>query len=205
MNEILKNIIEKVGLEMFVTSFIVTLGIVLIYLRVFKNFKQAKLQKDQRKKEIKSVVETTSMTCFFILCYVIVITGFGSFTFSNIYINMLALVVYIIGTVFNLLGRKYLGANWGNNVVIYTNHTLVTDGVYKVVRHPLYASIIWMIYAVGILYKNYLVIILNTIIFIPFMTYRAKQEEKELEKIFEEYKNYKKRVGMFFPKILKRR
>ncbi|MBR4110437.1 MAG: isoprenylcysteine carboxylmethyltransferase family protein [Clostridia bacterium] len=205
MNEILKNIIEKVGLETFVISFIVTLGIVLIYLRVFKNFKQAKLQKDQRKKEIKSVVETTSMTCFFILCYVIVITGLGSFTFSNIYINILALIVYIIGTVFNLLGRKYLGANWGNNVVIYTNHTLVTDGVYKVVRHPLYASIIWMIYAVGILYKNYLVIILNTIIFIPFMTYRAKQEEKELEKIFEEYKNYKKRVGMFFPKILKRR
>jgi len=100
-----------------------------------------------------------------------------------------------------LLGRKYLGKNWGNNVVIYKNHTLVTNGVYKFVRHPLYASIIWMIYSVGVLYNNYLVIILNTIIFIPFMTYRAKQEEKELEKMFDEYKNYRKKVGMFFPKI----
>lgn len=95
-----------------------------------------------------------------------------------------------------------MGENWGNNVVIYKNHTLVTNGVYKIVRHPLYASIIWMIYAVGLLYKNYMVLILNTVIFIPFMTYRAKQEEKELDKIFNEYKNYKNRVGMFLPKIL---
>lgn len=55
----------------------------------------------------------------------------------------------------------------------------------------------------GCIYQNYVVIILNTIIFIPFITYRAKQEEKELDKTFDEYKNYKKKVGMFFPKILR--
>ena len=131
-----------------------------------------------------------------------VVTGIGKISFNNIYINVIAIIIYIVGTIFNLLGRQYLGENWGNNVVIYTNHTLVTNGVYKIVRHPLYASIIWMIYAVGILYKNHVVLILNTIIFIPFMTYRAKQEEKELDKAFDEYKNYKNKVGMFFPKIL---
>ena len=116
-------------------------------------------------------------------------------------LDIIFLVVYVIGIVFNLLGRYYLGHNWGNNVVIYNDHTLVNKGVYKVVRHPLYASIIWMIYAVGILFQNYLVIILNTIVFIPFMYYRAKQEEKELVKVFKEYKNYRKNTGMFFPKI----
>lgn len=54
----------------------------------------------------------------------------------------------------------------------------------------------------GCIYQNYLIIILNTIIFIPFMTYRAKQEEVELNKTFNEYKDYKKKVGMFFPKML---
>ena len=49
--------------------------------------------------------------------------------------------------------------------------------------------------------QNYLVFILNTIIFIPFMYYRAKQEEKELVKEFKEYKDYSKKTGMFFPKI----
>ena len=60
-----------------------------------------------------------------------------------------------------------------------------------------------MIYAVGILCSNYLVIILNTVVFIPFMYYRAKQEEKELIKTFKEYKKYRKETGMFFPKIIR--
>jgi protein-S-isoprenylcysteine O-methyltransferase Ste14 len=46
---------------------------------------------------------------------------------------------------------------------------------------------------------------LNTIVFIPFMYYRAKQEEKELTKTFKEYKDYQKRVGMFLPKLIKKR
>lgn len=65
MNEILNEILEKVGLEMFFINFIVTLGIVLIYMRVFKNFKQAKKQKDLKAKEVKSIVETGSMTRLF--------------------------------------------------------------------------------------------------------------------------------------------
>ena len=72
MNEILKVILEKVGLEMFFINFVVTLGIVLIYMRVFKNFKQAKKQKDLKAKEVKSIVETTSMTRLFysmLYCY----------------------------------------------------------------------------------------------------------------------------------------
>lgn len=67
MNEKINNIIKTVGLENFFISFIVTLGIVLIYIRVFKNFKQAKKQKDLKAKEVKSIVETASMTRFFYL------------------------------------------------------------------------------------------------------------------------------------------
>jgi len=33
------------------------------------------------------------------------------------------------------------------------------------------------------------------------MYYRAKQEEKFLQEEFAEYKEYKKKTGMFFPKL----
>ena len=65
MNEILKAILEKFGLEMVCINFIVTLGIVLIYMRVLKNFKQANKQKNLKAKEVKSIVETASMTRIF--------------------------------------------------------------------------------------------------------------------------------------------
>ena len=197
--------IEKIGLEMTIINLVVSTGIVLIYMRVFKNFKDAKKQNENKKKEVKSIVETVSMSAFFLVCTILVLLKIGTYSFHNIYLNIAAIIIYILGTSFNLLGRYYLGKNWGNNVITYNDHTLITKGVYRYVRHPLYASIIWMLYAVSILYQNYLVAILNTIIFIPFMSYRAKQEEKELIKIFNEYEQYKEKVGMFFPRIIRKK
>lgn len=198
-------VIDKVGLFYFIKCMIIALGIILIYIRVFKNFSDAKNQKNNKKKEVKSIVETASMSSFFIIIWLVVVFKIGTFNYQNIFLDIFFLFIYAIGIIFNLLGRHYLGHNWGNNVVIYNDHTFVNNGVYKVVRHPLYASIIWMIYSVGVLFQNYLVIILNTFVFIPFMYYRAKQEEKELVKVFKEYKEYKKNTGMFFPKIFKSR
>lgn len=199
--ELYAEVINKIGLLQTIKYIVIILGVMLIYLRVFKNFKDAKEQRNNRKKEVKSIVETASMTGFFIVVWLVTLFKIGTYNYQNIYLDIVFIVVYIIGVAFNLLGRYYLGHNWGNNVIIYKNHTLVNNGVYKIVRHPLYASIIWMIYAVGVLCQNYMVFILNTIIFIPFMYYRAKQEEKELVNEFKEYKDYRKKTGMFFPKI----
>lgn len=202
---ILNRIISIAGLELTIINFIIFLGVFFIYLRVFKNFQDSKLQKNNKKREVKSVVETTSMTCFFMVCSFILSRRIGCYNYHSTVVNIIATIVYVIGTSFNLLGRYYLGTNWGNNVIIYKDHTLVNNGVYKIVRHPLYASIIWMIYAVAVIYSNYLVIVLNTVIFIPFMYYRAKQEEKELEKEFIEYKDYRDKTGMFFPKLFRKK
>jgi protein-S-isoprenylcysteine O-methyltransferase Ste14 len=198
-----KEAIKKIGLEQTIINFVIVLGIVLIYTYVINNFINASKRKDKKKKEVKSIVETASMSTFFIVIAIVVNFQIGTYQYHNIYLNVFFLIVYVIGIATNLLGRYYLGNNWGNNIVIYKDHTLVTKGVYKIVRHPLYASIIWMIYSIGILKNNYLVVILNTIIFIPFMYYRAKQEETELKKIFKEYNNYIDNTGMFFPNIFK--
>ena len=201
IEEMINKIVSTIGIEETIINYFIILGILLIYLYVLYNFISARFRKDKKKKEVKSIVETASMSAFFAVIWLVVFTRTGVIKFHNTYLNIFFLIIYIIGIVTNLLGRFYLGKNWGNNVVIYEDHTFVHNGVYKIVRHPLYASIIWMIYSISVLKSNYLVFILNTIIFIPFMYYRAKQEEKELTKIFKEYNDYIKNTGMFFPKI----
>ncbi|XMB86782.1 isoprenylcysteine carboxylmethyltransferase family protein [Mycoplasmatota bacterium WC44] len=200
MNRI-KSMIEVIGIFESIASIIITLCVVLIYLRVYANFKQAEKLRVKRKEEKKSIVETFSMSMFFIVCYLVVVLRIGQFNMDILFIRIIALIVFGVSTYINIAGRNYLGNNWGNNVIIYENHTLVKEGVYKIIRHPLYASIIWMIYAVSIIYMNFVVGIFNTIIFIPFMYYRAKQEEKLLSEHFSNYQEYKKEVGMFFPKV----
>jgi protein-S-isoprenylcysteine O-methyltransferase Ste14 len=58
-----------------------------------------------------------------------------------------------------------------------------------------------MYFGASLVYSNWLAFVANTLIFLPAMFYRAKLEEKMLAQEFPEYKNYQKKVGMFFPRI----
>jgi len=161
------------------------------------------------KKEKKSIVETGSMTLFLFAFYLILITKVGLIPIKD---NSLKHTIIVIGTlaivsgcVVNIMGRFNLGSNWANHIKIYDEHTLVQTGMYKIVRHPLYASIMLMFYGAVLVYRNILCFIAVTFIFIPFMYYRAKQEETLLIQTFSEYNEYIKITGMFFPKIVKRK
>jgi protein-S-isoprenylcysteine O-methyltransferase Ste14 len=107
------------------------------------------------------------------------------------------------GTAVNIAGRIELKGNWANHIKIYKNHSIVTNGVYSYVRHPLYSSIIFMLYGGSLIYFNWFSAVLVTFIFIPAMIYRARQEEQLLIKEFPVYEEYKRQVGLFFPKRIR--
>ena len=111
-------------------------------------------------------------------------------------------VLVILGAITNILGRLRLGKNWANQATLYEEQTLVTGGIYGIVRHPLYASLIWIFFGAGLIYESAAAIIANACIFLPAMYYRAGLEEKLLEERFAEYALYRKRVGTFFPKLI---
>jgi len=161
--------------------------------------------KDRTKQKKRSIVATGTMLLFFICFYFLIKLNIGAVETNNLYVRMIfvsvGLIIIIAGSVVNIWGRFNLGENWANHIKIYQNHTLVKSGVYKLVRHPLYASLIWAFYGACLVYLNYYAFLLNTFMFIPFMYYRAKQEEELLEKEFFDYNKYKLKVGMFFPKL----
>jgi protein-S-isoprenylcysteine O-methyltransferase Ste14 len=105
-----------------------------------------------------------------------------------------------VGAVINIWGRILLRNNWANHIKIYAGHTLVRRGIYRVVRHPLYASIILMLLGGSVLWQNYLSALATVVFFIPAMVYRAKQEERLLREHFPDYAAYQQQAGMFFPK-----
>jgi len=156
------------------------------------------------KQEQKSIVETGSMLLFFFLFYIILISGAGSFALSIVWLRLalagFGTLAVVAGCYVNIRGRFDLGKNWSNQIRIYRDHTLVSSGMYRIVRHPLYASLIWMFIGASLLYVNLLALLSSLLVFLPFMYYRAKQEERLLEKEFDGYDAYRKKVGMFFPK-----
>ena len=156
----------------------------------------------------RSVVDTASMMLFVVLLYLIVRLRLGV---VKVGAPALALIlaytgaaIVMIGSVVNLGGRWRLGQNWANQVTIYREQTLVTGGAFGYVRHPLYASLIWMFYGASLSYCNWAAALATSLIFVPMMHYRAQQEESLLERRFAGYARYRSRVGRFFPRSLRR-
>lgn len=183
-------------------------SILLIFLAIFMDFIFYQEQENTQKKK-KSVVETGSMTAFFLLfCFVIRIR-IGEFTMLSQGLSDLLKIVgtgmVVFGTYVNLYGRIVLGKNWANQIKIYEDHTLIKKGPYRVIRHPLYSSIILMLFGGAIVYQNWVSFLMVLGIFVPFMNYRAKQEEELLMKVFPEYEGYKKEAGRFLPKLRRER
>lgn len=200
MLDIINQQIATIGIFDYIISKVITLCVIVLFIFIYKNFKQARRDTDV-KKEKRSIVATGTMTMFFVVVWYVIVARIGAVEVSkdvHYVLGCLGTLIVIFGTAVNIMGRYRLGANWGNHVRIYSGHTLVTTGVYSLVRHPLYASIIWMFYGASLVYNNWLAAVLTTVIFVPFMYYRAKQEEKLLAETFgAEYEEYRKRVGMF--------
>lgn len=112
------------------------------------------------------------------------------------------LLLLVAGTAFNIWGRLHLKRNWADHVRIYDDQALITGGPYRFVRHPLYASLIWMIYGASIAYLSPLAALENALIFYPMMLYRARLEDGALtQKFGEPYAAYRRSTGRFLPRL----
>jgi len=158
-------------------------------------------------RERRSPIATASMTAFFILLYLTIRFQWSANSMDGLLpLRWLGLTGMVFGAIFNLWGRVYLKTNWANQVRIYDDQQLITTGPYRIVRHPLYASIIWMFYGASLVYLNPLAALEITLLFIPAMLYRSNLEELALTETFgEKYIIYKTDTGRFFPKIKKQK
>ncbi|MBN3041180.1 MAG: isoprenylcysteine carboxylmethyltransferase family protein [Candidatus Omnitrophica bacterium] len=187
--------------------FIIVLCACAVFTSILINFIESR-QRPKASRERKSIVTTATMTVFFIGFYLVIRLGIGGIVISNIALRVAFALsgtfMVIAGTIINIRGRLMLGVNWADQVKIYDDQTLVSKDIYSLVRHPLYSSLMLIFYGGSLIYLNWLAFLANSLIFIPFMYYRAKQEESLLIERFSQYRDYQKKVGMFFPRLTRR-
>ena len=103
-----------------------------------------------------------------------------------------------------LLWRSHadLGRNWSAILQIRQEHTLITNGVYRYIRHPMYAAhLLWAI-AQGLLLENWLAGWILLVTFIPMYLVRVPEEEKMmLEQFGQQYRLYISRTGGIIPRL----
>jgi protein-S-isoprenylcysteine O-methyltransferase Ste14 len=81
-------------------------------------------------------------------------------------------------------------------------HTLITHGPYRWVRHPLYTVGSSMFIAFGLMADNWFIAALGVLAFIAMAIRTPKEEANLVEKFGDDYREYMKRTGRFFPKLI---
>ncbi|NOH02148.1 MAG: isoprenylcysteine carboxylmethyltransferase family protein [Chloroflexi bacterium] len=82
-------------------------------------------------------------------------------------------------------------------------HKLVTYGIYRWVRHPLYTVGSSLHISFGLMADNWFIILLAILAFIVMAIRTPKEEANLIEKFGDEYREYMKRTGRFLPKLWK--
>jgi protein-S-isoprenylcysteine O-methyltransferase Ste14 len=183
-----------------VVSGVITLSVIAVFAAILVDFVKYD-RKNTVKKGSRSIVATGSMLGFYVVYYMVIRFWWGSLYVRDVPIILLGTGMVVAGAVINIVGRMQLKDNWANHIKIYDDHSLVCRGVYRVVRHPLYASLMLMLLGGSLAYRNWLSAALTILIFIPFVYYRARQEETLLQEEFPEYVDYQRQVGMFLPRL----
>jgi len=102
-----------------------------------------------------------------------------------------------------LLWRSHvdLAENFSPSLFIRNRHKLVSSGVYKRIRHPMYLAF-WL-WALGqaLLIPNWIAGPLGLIAFFLIYSFRVEQEEQQLIDYFgDQYREYQKKTGRLLPK-----
>ncbi len=100
--------------------------------------------------------------------------------------------------------QSVLDKNWSANLKIQKAHILVTNGPYRVMRHPIYTAMIF--WSVGLaLYTASWLFVAFAVVEIVWTPPRISKEEKMLIGHFgREYLDYMKTTGKYFPKLKQR-
>ncbi|MEY2559746.1 MAG: hypothetical protein QOG51_161 [Verrucomicrobiota bacterium] len=96
-----------------------------------------------------------------------------------------------------------LGLNWSITLEMRKDHELIVRGVYRRIRHPMYAAIFLFAIAQGLLLQNWLAGWGGFVSFAILYLVRTPREEKMMREFFgEPYRDYMTRTGRLWPRCL---
>lgn len=96
---------------------------------------------------------------------------------------------------------RSLGRNLTDTVVTRREHTLVTSGPYRWVRHPFYSSLALSVVANALAAANWFVFAGGALLFALIAVRTRKEEEHLLTRFGDAYRRYMERTGRFLPRI----
>lgn len=118
--------------------------------------------------------------------YLVIWLGCLVLSYSHIYKNtplIIGSVILVVGILTRFTGLFALGRCYSGQITVYKNHSLVTHGIYRFVRHPLHLALIVELLGMIIFVEGWW-FILAWLILIGIIAPRNKREDSILVQQF---------------------
>ena len=100
--------------------------------------------------------------------------------------------------------HRALGEQYSAELAIQKDHALVTNGPYAKTRHPMYTALNMFSLSIAVVTSNLVIMFFAVLVAVPFPWIAEEEERMLLETFGDEYREYMRRTGRFFPKIWER-
>lgn len=106
----------------------------------------------------------------------------------------------IIGIILSWTAVAHLGKQFRIHAGLYADHELVRTGPYRILRHPIYSSLLAMLLATILLLTPWMRAFLALALFLIGTEIRVRSEDRLLASRFgEHFAEYRKRVPAYIP------
>jgi protein-S-isoprenylcysteine O-methyltransferase Ste14 len=102
------------------------------------------------------------------------------------------------------LAHRTLGASFTPTLKIGESRQLVTQGIYRCIRHPMYTSFFAYLGASFLLTANWLIGMLGLVYSLLILERVGHEERMMLDTYDEEYRQYVEHTGRFLPRLIRR-
>jgi protein-S-isoprenylcysteine O-methyltransferase Ste14 len=110
------------------------------------------------------------------------------------------LVLYGVALAVRLSAIRALGRYWSLHLEIRQDHQLMTEGIYRHMRHPAYSAIMLEVVSVPLVANAYGMLVFAVGWYVTLILLRWHREEREMiAKFGEQYVRYRERVPAFVP------
>jgi protein-S-isoprenylcysteine O-methyltransferase Ste14 len=121
---------------------------------------------------------------------------------SPVWMGCLGVIFFVASLWLFWRSHDDLGKNWSPTLEVREGHTVISNGVYQKIRHPMYTSIwLWCV-AQALLLPNWVAGLAGIISFgIMYVLRISNEEQMMLEQFGEEYKVYMQRTKRLIPHL----
>ena len=113
---------------------------------------------------------------------------------------LLSVVSFGLGALLTWTSALTLGRQWRFDAGLNADHQLVQSGAYRIVRHPIYTSMLCMLLGTGLLLARIPLLILALVFFIAGTEIRVRIEDRLLaERFGAAFDDYRRHVHAYVP------